>query len=415
MGADLDIVVIGAGAAGLAAGLVLQEAGVRFKVLEARERIGGRAYTDPDVFPGIPYDVGCHWLHSASENPLVAIADRLGWRYGKGSWRINALLVGEGRRASAEQLAEAAARLHDVELSIAEAGTRQGDVAISELLDPRDPWHPVLYRTLSQMLSGDPEHCSAADVARYHDTEEDYPVWDGLGALVCRHAQGLPVALSTPAYRIDWSGADLHIETGRGGLTARAAIVTVPPSVLVAGGLRFAPELPVPLQDAIHDCRLGTFEKHAFLLDVPLPDVADCYADIIDGPPIRRQPFNLHAQELGRPLLVCHSGGSLGRDLERHGEAAMHAAAMEGLEHAWGSGIRKRVRATHFTHWTSDRWTLGAYSYCLPGCAGARQAFGERVGGRILFAGEHCSLQHFATVHGAYQTGEAAARQALRM
>ncbi len=78
---EVDVVVVGAGAAGLAAGRTLERAGVSFRVLEAKDRIGGRAFTDTVTFDGLPFDHGCHWLHSASLNPLREAADRLGFRY----------------------------------------------------------------------------------------------------------------------------------------------------------------------------------------------------------------------------------------------------------------------------------------------------------------------------------------------
>jgi monoamine oxidase len=75
-----DVAVIGAGAAGLAAGLTLQISGRSFIVLEARDRIGGRAWTDTATL-GLPFDCGAHWLHAAAQNPFTRIADRLGFAY----------------------------------------------------------------------------------------------------------------------------------------------------------------------------------------------------------------------------------------------------------------------------------------------------------------------------------------------
>lgn len=106
-------------------------------------------------------------------------------------------------------------------------------------------------------------------------------------------------------------------------------------------------------------------------------------------------------------------GSSIGRELERAGDAAMFEVALDALIHAFGSTIRKRIVRYGFTHRSSDPWALGAYSHCIPGHADARAVPNEAVGGRIFFAGEYCSIEHFATVHGAHLSGTAAADGAL--
>ncbi len=412
---DLDVLVIGAGAAGLAAGLTLRKVGAAFKIIEAQGRIGGRAWTDHSTFPGIPYDKGCHWLHCASVNPFVEIADKLGFRYKAGtSWRSQVLLVGEGRQADRQIVEASREALYAAMQRIADAGLDGRDVPFSDVLDPSDPWYRLIYRTLTQVMSGDPERCSTLDFARYHDTDEDYPVEGGLGALVARNAGDLEVELNTPAYRIDWSGSGVRVETARGTLSAKAVVVAVPPTIMSAGRLRFAPDLPARTEGALHHCPLGTFEKYTFLLDRPLDGLDHCYSDVIDGPPLTRRPFNLHIHPFGRPLVTGHIGGSVGREIEQAGEAAMYEAGLDALVHAFGSGIRHRIRASDFTHWTSDPWALGAYSHCLPGYADARPILNEAVGDRIFFAGEHTSLEFFATVHGAHISGITAATRALR-
>ena len=87
--------------------------------------------------------------------------------------------------------------------------------------------------------------------------------------------------------------------------------------------------------------------------------------------------------------------------------------AFAAMVDAFGSDIRKRIVKSLITHWTSDPWSRGGYSHCLPGRAASRLAFGDPVGGRIFFAGEHCSIDFFSTIHGAHLSGLAAAQQAM--
>jgi len=348
---EVDVVVVGAGAAGIAAARRLVAHGATVAVVKARARVGGRAHTDPVAFPGIPFDRGAHWLHAAGRNPLRAHADRLGFRYdSRVSFRTGVLLTGGGAQAPADA-AQAAVR---AALDRAVARGQREDVALSTCLDPGDVWHRLVWRTLSQMVGADPDLCSTRDLARYEDPGEDWPVEDGYGALVARLAEGLPLTLVSPDTLIDLRGPRAVVETARGSLTARAVIVTLPTTVLARRGIAFAPALPPEVEAALHDCPLGQFEKIALALDRPLPDLAQIYADVIDGPPLGREPVNLHVQPFGRPLVVAHLGGRAAAMLVAEGEAAMAAAGREVAAHAFGSAILPRIRAVAVTQWAAD-------------------------------------------------------------
>lgn len=271
------------------------------------------------------------------------------------------------------------------------------------------PWRRLVWRTLSQMLGGDPDQCSAADYARYRDTGQDWPVADGYGALVVDLARGLPVEFGTAVRRIDRSGRQLVLETDRGAVTAARAVVTLPTTVLARDGLRFSPAPPVDFQQALHDCPMGVFEKIAILLDRPIAGLSHVYSDVIDGPPRGRTPVNLHVQPFGRPLLVAHVAGRVGEALVMEGPSAMRDVGREIVVHAFGSDIAKRIRKIDVTQWRTDPWSLGSYAHFRPGCAAARSTLGTPFDGRIVFAGGHLWPTCFATVHGAWLSGEAAA------
>ena len=402
-----DIAVIGAGAAGLAAGLTLQGSGKSFIVLEARDRIGGRAFTDTTSL-GLPFDCGAHWLHAADQNPFRTIADRLGFAYNsKISW-ADIIRFGKEKPLPDAVQAEATDYIMRVLTSLAEA---QDDVAFSDFLEPGNRWNPLLDHIIGQITSQDPADCSTRDYARYIGDGGDFPVENGFGALVARNAQGLPVTLSTPVTRIDWSSPELRLDTGRGTITARCLILAVPVNVLIAGSIRFDPALPPDLVEAFHDCPMGVSEKLAILLDKPIDGFGHIYGDVIFDDPAKR-PFNLHINPFGRPLIVSHMGGSNGAGMEKLSDAAMTALAMEALVEAFGSGMKTRVVKTLRTHWASDPFTLGGYSHAKPGKAASRLKFSETVGGRIVLAGEHCSIPFYSTVHGAHLSGIAAAQKA---
>lgn len=409
-----DIAVIGAGAAGLAAGLELQRAGKSFIVLEARDRIGGRAFTDTSL--GLPFDMGAHWLHSARQNPLTAIADKLGIAYRSDiDWGPDhsTRLGKDGPLPEAEQ-SQAMDYIESVLDAAHEAGAAGRDTAFSDFMDPGNRWNTLTRQLIGQITSRDPEFCSTVDFARYDHEGGDFPVENGYGALVARNAAGLPVTLSTPVTGIDWAGPQVRLETAKGTVTAAAIILAIPVNVLIAGAIRFDPALPANLVAAFHDCPMGVSEKLAILLDRPIDGFGHVYGDVIFRDPARR-PFNLHLNPFGRPLLVSHFGGSHGAALEQLGDAEMTALAMEALVEAFGSAIRQRVVRTLRTHWASDPFIRGGYSHASPGKSASRLAFSEPVGDRIVLAGEHCSIPFYSTVHGAHLSGIAAAEKAIRL
>jgi monoamine oxidase len=411
---DYDVAVIGAGAAGLAAGLSLEASGRRFIVLEARDRVGGRAWTDTATL-GLPFDCGAHWLHAAAQNPFMHIADRLGLAYNSRISWADSIMFLAGSRAPAHLEAEADAYIEQVMNRIHAAGAAGEDVAFSHFLEPGNRWNPLLRQLIGQITSHDPENCSAVDSARYDGEGGDYPVEGGFGALVARHAAGLPVTLSTPVTQVDWSGPDVKLGTPRGTITARTIVLAVPINVLIAGGIRFTPALPEQLVQAFNDCPMGVSEKLAILLDRPIEGMGHVYGDVVDLSYAAKQPFNLHVNPFGRPLLVSHFAGSHGRELERLSDFDMMALAMEALVEAFGATIRKRVVRMLRTHWASDPYALGGYSHAKPGRAESRLMFSQTVGDRIVLAGEHCSIPFYSTVHGAHLSGIAAAEKALKL
>lgn len=416
MNSETEIVIVGAGAAGVAAGVRLKAAGVPFAIVEAQDRVGGRAWTDGVTFPGAAFDRGCHWLHEASANPYRAIADRLGFGY-ETDFRFDSrsYYLG-GRRAIEAEADQIAAAIGSAYAGIYEAGRRGLDVPAAQVIDATDPWHPYVDLVIGLDTSATPDRVSVADMTSGVQIGEDFPLAEGYGALVAAYGRELDIALSTPVTAIDWSGKGVTAATPRGAIRASAAIVTVSTSVLAEGGIRFAPALPDAARTAIERLPLGCAEKVVFLLDAPLGDFGSCHTVGVDDPgTARRRPVSLYLNPFGRPLALVHTAGSYAVELAREGERASIAFGLDALVAAAGSGVRAKVRGAVATGWLADPFVRGAYSAAVPGAAGSREVLGEPVGERILFAGEASSLDAYASCHGAHKSGIAAAETALRL
>ena len=415
---DVDVIVIGAGAAGLAAARALKTAGRSFKVLEAMSRRGGRAFTDTTSL-GVPFDMGCHWLHSASINPFSTYADELGHRYLKrGTRRSVGLHVGsawadDATTKVAWDVVEQA--FEDVDQA-GERGQSGTDCSAQEVIRATPPWSRLVRHWFGLLSAAPPEDLSVVDLARYRDTRENWPVVDGYGALVDRVFADIPVELNCPVTEIDWHARPLRVTTPQGLLTAQAVIVTASTNALLSGQISFTPSLPDSCVDAALGCPTGHAEKVAFLLDAPLPDTdPSSYIDTIDMNAPDRPPINFTLNAVGTPVIIGQLGGHVARDLEAAGEAAMIDFAEHALRDVFGADLLTKVTKRLVTRWASEPTILGAYSYARPGKADLRRNLMEPMGERLFLAGEATSPDFFSTAHGAYQSGKRAADQALKV
>jgi len=400
------VVIVGGGAAGIAAGRRLREAGIDCLLLEARARLGGRAWT-VDAGPDFPLDLGCGWLHSADRNPWTKIAMALGLTVDRTPppWGRRAMPIGF---PLAEQASFEAA-IEDFRARLDAASEAEPDVAAAQFLDPGSRWNDLINAIGTYVSGAELDRVSARDYGRYEDSGVNWRVVEGYGMAIATYAAGVPVALNTPVHRIDHGGRRLRIETPDGTMTADAVIVTVPSNVLAEEGLRFTPALPDKV-DAAAGLPLGLADK--LFLSLSEADEFEKEGRLF-GRPDRRGTATFHLRPFGRPLIEVYFGGNLATELEANGDAAFFDFAKSELVALFGSGFARRIAPVHIHRWKADPFARGSYSYALPGKAECRAVLAAPVEDRLFFAGEACSRHDYSTAHGAYLTGIAAAEQAI--
>ena len=397
---EVDIAIIGAGAAGLAAGKELAARNASFVLLEASHRIGGRGYTE-DIAPGVPFDLGCHWLHSASLNPFVAIADQLGFSYHRGGgfpWNF----LRDGKAASRQDKDDYAQFRAAQDKRIAsKRGDR--DKSIYEATERDSPWTPYGDHIMSLLCSVDVDQISVEDLLAYKDTGEDWPVQQGYGALIHRFGADVPVSLNTFVHAVDWSGSRVRLKTSKGELRAGKVLLTVSTGILAGGDIGFTPTLPDWKREAIAGLPLGNHNRIGLLLDEKaFGEEMPWGYTVRDGD---EEPFSLQLRPFGFPYVIGMTGGRFADWLERAGERASVDYAIERLARVFGSAVRKHVRKHTVTAWRGDPWVKGAYSCALPGQAHQREALARPIDQMLYFAGEATSRASFSTAHGAYLSG----------
>ncbi len=403
---DLDVLVIGAGAAGLAAGHRLAESGVSVLVVEARDRIGGRARTVP-TRTGQPVDLGCEWLHSADRNPWTAIAQAMGFSIDRNlpDWGSR---IARSRGLAAQH--EWTRVYAEFDRRFDQAAAAPDDLPASALLPSDGRWSPLI-NAISTWANGvELDRLSVQDHARYADSGINWRVLEGYGSLIAAYGAAVPVRLGTAAERIDHGTARITIGTSRGDLRARAVIVTVPTTVLAAEAIRFTPALPDKIA-AAQGLPLGIANKLFLALSGPLGEFPVDHHVL--GSPDRTATGSYQLRPHGWPMIAGYFGGELAVALERDGEAGMTAFARDELAGIFGNAIRQRLEPLAASAWWGDPLARGSYSYALPGHAGDRAILARPVDNRLFFAGEACSADYFSTAHGGYLTGRAAAEQAL--
>lgn len=398
---DPDVVVIGAGSAGIAAALTARAQGLGVVVVEAMNRIGGRAVTDTTTF-GSPFDVGCAWLHKADDNPYTGYARAHGFDLQAHEYDLERVWLGpEPTPAHLVNEAEAA-------MSVAIAAA-PADVAASTVVDLSSPVNEAAGDYLGALdMAVDLDELSTFDYANADDLAPNFLCAQGFGSIVAHRGRGAPVRLNTAVRHVRWDGPGATVETDAGAIRTRAVIVTASTGVLASGAIRFTPDLPLATQQAVADIPMGMLAK----IPLKIRDQRfglEPFTDVLLARRGRRDLYFL-SFPFATDLMIGFVGGDLGWELSAAGEAAAIDFATQGLVEMFGSSAAGAVVRGGLTPWAANPWTRGAYAAASPGRHDARETLARPVGDRIFFAGEALAGGLIQTCGGAFRSGEAAAR-----
>lgn len=408
-----DVLVIGAGAAGIAAARAVQAAGHSVLVLEARDRVGGRAVTDHRL--GLPFDLGAAWLHNAEDNPLVPLAHELGLALADSdALRQERTLVGD-RPASPAELADYDSAWNAFQaVVLARAAAGGPDCSVAAAVPQGGPWDATVAAWQGDIIASAPlDRLSLADFAATALDGRNMMVEAGIGTLFARLGEGLPIRLSAVVESLDWGGTWAVARGAFGSIRARAVIATLPSSLIAAEAIRFDPPLPAAVLQAAQDLPLGQVAKVGFRGAEALGLPAFCSIDRQVAP--GEALVAMSARPFGRDLLACHVGGDAAAALEAEGDAALEAFMRAEVARRFGQQAARTLAAKPIvTHWQRDPWSRGVYSYARPGRSAARAVLAQPLaGGRLCLAGEACHARLAGTVGGAWQSGLVAAETAL--
>ncbi len=431
-----DVIIVGAGMAGLTAGKNLLHAGRSFVILEATDRIGGRGRTDATTFSA-PIDLGGAWIHNVRTNPLTPIISGSG--YATQETDVDAAhhlffdhhFAGPGDQKRFERITEA------FEHSL-EASQDHDDAASNHLPDQEPTAEPVTdstaptaptvpappggppfekLRELVALNSGplesavELEQSSSLDAGAFL-AGEDVLIERGYGTFVEEYGQEvLPqVRLSSPVTRIRRDPDGVSVETRQGEhFAGRMVLVTVSTGVLAAGKIEFQPALPPAKVAAIRGLPMGLLDK--VILEFSTPDVfprqdgaAVENAWLLYGGDLDRRDDDMAFvfRPMGSLIAIGFFGGKRAWELEAlpdHGRGRMIELALAAMSDMCRCDAGRALVKSRTTAWGTDDWTLGAYSAALPGQAAMRQKLAEPIDHQLYFAGEACD---YSTYNGSF-------------
>ncbi len=423
--ADLDVVIVGAGVAGLAAARTLIAAHKTVLVVEARERIGGRAVTDSTTF-GFPFDHGAQWIEAGKTNPAMAILRETNAKPIPD--RQEQTLYISGKELPNEEYARFEKIAIDASRKIAAALIKPpmaippvavpvpagapSDVIVGRLLKPQDPLERLAYAMMGPLEAGvENGELSARDFTRQPDTEPQYSVAEGLGALIARWGAKVPVKLGTRVLRIDSTGTQVMVVTTNGELNAKAVIVTVPTGVLAVGPFGFAPQLSAARKEAIAQLPMALYNKVALSFSRKVIDAPAGRS--VSGLTRKDQAFDAIVRPYNRDAAIVFMGGAQARQIEEEGSGAAVSFALSAMAEIYGDALRGALARSFATRWGKDPYARGSWSMATPGNADKRLVLAQPHHDRVFFAGEATDPVWATRVGGAYASGLRAAREAL--
>jgi len=413
MATQTDVIIIGAGSAGLSAAKELTKLGVSFIVVEASHRIGGRAYSE-EIAPGVWFDLGCAYLdhgpeftnHIDESNPFIAYAQNQGAVIEE--YTYDSHYIYNGRPLDNNDMNALEAFYKECKEAIRNSVVDGDDRAISEIIDLENPYATPYMDMMAVTAPKDLDEASAPDFFHKVDDWKSFNTQQGYGNLVAQWGSDVEVSLNTKVESVDWSGKDVLVKTIKGSIQARCLISTVSNGILAAQSIHFKPRLPDWKIESIQGLPMGFENKIGvhFTKDVFGPEASGYYQAWSS----EAQGAYIDVNLMSTNVVTVFMGGRFSVWMEKRGQQAAREFAVDRIADIFGNDIRQSVGRSIVSAWATDPWTFGSYASALPGQFHQRESLPLAIDNKLFFAGEATARAN-GTCNGAYWSGVRAARE----
>ena len=412
-----EVIIVGAGIAGIAASKKLKKNNISHIILEANDRLGGRAKKANEKF-GSWFDLGCSYLHEGKINPLVQLSESFGtavkkengdiFTIEKTNFLLNGFPFSEPARISILNSDK------DFKTKLSMAEKHPIDNHLSSCLDMKDPNYPILSNLLSGLNAVEPALVSIKDFASAKEGQ-DFIIETGLANLVENWGFDLNVKFNCPVNQVSWSGNKISVQTKDSLFQSRKILLTVSNGILNENSIKFFPELPSYKIKAIRSLPMGILNKVGILFrDGTFKKKDEGWYVICKGKDENKissvMSFEIRTQPENH--IIVFFGGMEGKELESLPEKTF-LKIRRALSQTFGDDIQERITKFINSSWASDKCSLGSYSYALPGKSIEREQLRRPLMNKLFFAGEATNKKHYGTCHGAYLSGEKAAEEII--
>ncbi len=410
-----EVVIIGAGVAGLAAAKTLRDKGISFVLVEANFRIGGRVYTDNDIF-GVPFDTHAHWMMISRKNPLIDYAKDNGFNIYRDLDKRK-YFVGD-REATKDELADLRGSYRvfnkKIKNSIYSGASGNDDNAHTALGEDffNNPWGYTVASDYGVWnMAENSKDWSPTDWWNSIGGDNWFCA-EGYGSVVAHYGQDVPVALGTAVTEINWQGDGVKVVTSAGTINAKAAILTVSVGVLAAGHIKFTPQLPVQKQEAIDGIDMAVMNYIGLHFS---DDVFNSGADTYVYQQQHDENGVGYLANLNNTNLVYgYVGGDQAKALEKVSMDTAIAYGLDGVKSMLGNDIEKKFIKGYATACGKIPFYEGAYSAAKPGKQPMRAVLRETLADKLFFSGEATHRVQWGSVNGGLYSGRESANQAAR-
>jgi monoamine oxidase len=402
--------------AGLAAARSLTDAGWPVRLIEARDRIGGRVHTSRDW--GVPLEMGASWIHGTTGNPLTELAQKAQVQTVPTAYDESAKLAVDPRLQpmdySEGSWRRFVARARD-RVDGGSLGSAVNKAAVNEELSDNERTQLAFYLTteIADDYAADADQLSVTtfDEGKYTGGDQAI-IPSGYDALPKLLADGLQIALNTPVTAIARQDNSVMVRAGDQSFEGPAAIVTVPLGVLKSGSISFDPPLPDGHTHAVSALGFGALSKSYFRFNRRSWTAENAFYQFIGPEPgLWAQWFTLPAA--AGPIALAFNAGERGRSVESSSPKDLITGALPIARQLFGDDIS--LAEVRTSSWSTDPYARGTYSFHAPGSGlGDRRRLQEPIGDRLYLAGEAVGADNPATVHGAVLSGRYAAKQLMQ-